>query len=525
MFLLPLGLQSRIIKWPIASLIIMGLTCAVTIFYFSQNAAYENFARDTMGETGLPTARVALLKDSCALKFEPGVCEFLRGRLNEDDLKNLSPLLKDLQKDQSLPFLTTLKVGRWLADENFHRKIKEENIVNSHSYQRYVQVLQTYRQKLVDKAQEVKLLMRGNVTPLTLFKAMATHQGWMHLIGNMLIFALFAFFLEQRIGSFALLLLYVLGGLGSNWIQTPFLNQGIYLLGASGAVSAVTGAFAVYFWREKMRVWLNLAFVYNRIVLMPAWVYIGFFFVAGDFVGVLNASSSVAHLAHLGGFLIGAFFAVLQMELYPLKKTFLFVQEQKLYYEAKETDALDEKMVFFMRIFELNRESFYSFRALFNYFCKHGFQFSTLKEEHQDFASHLLTSCLNYSERNAKYDLTQEILSLTPLSWNLASLDLPVAPTAIKSRAQNFRKVNDFIQTLRLYDLFLAKFAVHPKAQDIQADIMKIFDEIETFDPETKSHFLDALLAYAAFHPENNFQTQLNQLIHQVQREERNAAG
>jgi hypothetical protein len=287
----------------------------------------------------------------------------------------------------------------------------------------------------------------------------------------------------------------------------------------------VIGAFTVYFWRERMRCFMTLAFFYNRVILMPAWLYIGFFVVASDVIGMMSTGSSVAHLAHLGGLLFGAMFAYVQSDLFPLKKTFLFLHEQKLYYQAKELDLLEEKLAVLQRIYSVNKESFYSFRALFIYFCKKNFQLSSFKKEDTEFISKLITGCFAYQEKNEKLQFAQEIVGLVPLSWNMAAMDLHLTAEMILSRAEFFRGAGDYIQTLRLYDLFFAKFAVDTRAQEVQADIMKIFDLIERYEAEPKAHVLEALLAYADHHPENHFQTQIRQLIHQVHREEKNAAG
>ncbi|MBC7370179.1 MAG: rhomboid family intramembrane serine protease [Bdellovibrionaceae bacterium] len=336
-----------------------------------------------------------------------------------------------------------------------------------------------------------------------------THQNLFLLFGNLLVFAVFAFFLEQRLGPIGMVALFVAGYFGANLAQSPFLRTPSYLIGPNGAVCACIGAFAIYFWNEKMCI---------SKYTVPSWGYLGGFFV----MAFLMSPTPIGALAGAMG---GAIFALLQMEIFPLKKTFLFRQEQKLYYQAKETENLDEKLAIFAEIHRLNKESFYSFRALFLYFCRQGFQIKNFHKNDRIFIANILTSCFNHLEKNSKYDLTQEIISMTPLSWSLAKLKLKAPPQNIIDRAQYFRKLNDYVQTLRLYDLFMDKFAAHPKAQEVQADIMKIFDHIEKFPSERKAQTLDMLLVYTDSHPDNHFQTQLKQLIHQVHREEKNAIG
>lgn len=526
MFLLPLGLQSRIVKWPIATILIIMATCIVSIFYFSENSLYIRHVRQAMIDSKILEARKNLIIASCSGRFEDETCAYIKTNLRGEDLFDLQGFFHSYRKEfPKATYLQNRELLSWLNDDRIDKKLKNSEAASLPAYRQYVTARENYLQKSLEKSKADHVFIRGNSTLLASLKALFTHEGWVHLVGNMLIFALFAVFVEQRVGFFGMVLLYALGGLVSNYLQLPFLPMGIRLFGASGAVSAVIGAFAVYFWREKMRCLLSMAFIYNRMIYMPAWMYIGLFMIFSDLVGMAGAASGVAHLAHLTGFAVGFIFAFMQMDLFPLKKTFLFGYEQKLYYQAKEATLLEEKMALYRRIFSLNRESFYAFRGLFFYFNKQGFLFSTFNKENQAFLSELLyISFLFNDQKDEKYVLAREILGMVPLTWNIADLKLKVGPEDILERAEQFHAVGDFMQTLRFYDLFFASYAAHPRAQDIQSEVMRLFDEVEKFDHETKAHILDTLLVYADHHPDNHFQTQIRQLTHQVQRGEQNAA-
>lgn len=526
MFLIPLGLQSRIVKWPIATLLIVVVTCVVSVYYFSENALYIRHVRQAMVDSKILEARKNLIIASCAAKFENETCDYVKAHLTTEDLFDLGKFVKGFKKEvPQASFLQTRSLASWIGDDRIDKKLRNTEFANSPAYQAYVDARASYLQTSLEKSKEDHVFIRGNGNIVACLKALATHEGWVHLVGNMLIFVLFSMFVEQRIGFVSTLILYVVGGIGSNYLQLPFLPMGIRLFGASGAVSAVIGAFAVYFWREKMRCWMSVAFVFNRMILMPAWMYIGLFMVFSDIVGAFGAGGGVAHLAHLTGFGIGFIFAYMQMDLFPLKRSFLFSQEQKLYYEAKEAKVLEEKMAIFRRIYALNKESFYSFRGLFIYFYRQGFLLASFTKEDRAFVREVLRSCFMYNERkNERFDLACEIITMVPLTWNLAELELKLTSEDIVGRAEKFQIDGDMIQTLRLYDYFFVEFAAHPHAQNIQSEIMRIFDNIEKMDMEVKGHILNTLLIYADHHPDNHFQTQIRQLIHQVHREEKNAA-
>lgn len=526
MFLLPLGLQSRIVKWPIATLLIVVATCVVSIRYFSENAMYIRDLRQAMTGSHILEARKNLLISACDLKLDLTTCEFLRTNLSVQDVLTPQDFVKKFNQESSgASFTTSRKLSSWMSDIRIEKTLQNTPAAATPQYQAYTQAKNLYLKTSLEKAKKEHIFTRGNGQILAALKAMFTHDGWVHLISNVVIFALFAVFLEQRIGTIGLLLLYVLGGLGSNFLQLPFLPMGMRLLGASGALSTVIGAFAVYFWREKMRCLLSLGFVYNRMVYVPAWMYIGLFMILSDVIGMIGASDGIAHLAHLTGFGIGFIFAYMQMDLFPLKKGFLFGQEQKLYYQVKQARGFTEKMELIRRIYSLNRESFYAYRGLFLYFNKQNLQIAAFNKEDREFISELIRSCIAYKEKGDRQHFAGEILSSLPLSWDLTSLNLKLNPTEILDRANDFHSGGDLILTLRFYDLFFTKYAAHARFQEIQSEVMKIFDTIERFDGDIKAQILDGLKVYADHHPQNHFQTQIRNLMQQVMREAQDAAG
>ena len=167
----------------------------------------------------------------------------------------------------------------------------------------------------------------------TLLTSMFLHGGWMHLIGNMLFLWVFADNIEAVIGNFKFLAFYIVGGLvgtfahiymeawGSDFSAVncciPCLSDMnckdaasicagyIPSLGASGAISAVMGAYIVLFPRSRVKV-LFLVFTFY----VPAIFFLGFWFaeqlIAGvGSIGPVGPSAGVAWWAHIGGFVFG----------------------------------------------------------------------------------------------------------------------------------------------------------------------------------------------------------------------------
>ena len=139
---------------------------------------------------------------------------------------------------------------------------------------------------------------------LTLLTSMFLHGGWMHLLGNMLYLWIFADNIEATIGSPAFLIFYLLGGLAAG-LAHIYVNAGssIPAVGASGALSAVMGAYIVMFPRSNVR-----GFFLFFAVKIPAWIFLGFWFYQQSSAGYASLGQDgdgIAWWAHIGGFVFG----------------------------------------------------------------------------------------------------------------------------------------------------------------------------------------------------------------------------
>jgi membrane associated rhomboid family serine protease len=143
--------------------------------------------------------------------------------------------------------------------------------------------------------------------------AMFMHASWSHLLGNMLFLVIFGKNVEDAFGHLRYLAFYVAGGFAATALQTAmtlgFASEAdarVPLLGASGAISAVLGAFLVLYPQARIKTLVLVFFV--RI---PAWAYLGGWFLyqlheAHDALFTASAEGSgVAFFAHVGGFVFG----------------------------------------------------------------------------------------------------------------------------------------------------------------------------------------------------------------------------
>ncbi|RUM87520.1 MAG: rhomboid family intramembrane serine protease [Thermovibrio sp.] len=135
------------------------------------------------------------------------------------------------------------------------------------------------------------------------------HGGLLHIFGNMLFLWVFGDNVEDRFGKFKFLIFYTLCGVAAALIHSavyPSLN--IPLIGASGAISGVLGAYAVLFPRAQILT-LIFIFFFVDVIVLPAALWIAVWF----FIQFMSALFSINHLsmggvawfAHIGGFLTG----------------------------------------------------------------------------------------------------------------------------------------------------------------------------------------------------------------------------
>ena len=142
-------------------------------------------------------------------------------------------------------------------------------------------------------------------TLLTPFSSMFMHGGLLHLGGNMLFLWIFGNNVEDATGHVKFALFYLLGGLVALalHVMTDF-NSTTPTLGASGAIAAVLGAYAVLFPRARVVTVIFIVFFFT-ILELPALLVLGGWFLLQALSASMDGTGGVAYFAHIGGFLFG----------------------------------------------------------------------------------------------------------------------------------------------------------------------------------------------------------------------------
>jgi len=144
---------------------------------------------------------------------------------------------------------------------------------------------------------------------LPLFTSMFLHGSFLHLAGNMLALWIFGDNIEDYLGHFNYLLVYLASGVvGAVTHILLNLNSRMPTIGASGAIAGVMGAYFILYPRARVLTWF---FIF--VLWLPAWLVLGYWFLV-QFVNVSQiAQSGVAVWAHLGGFAAG----VIMIKVFP----------------------------------------------------------------------------------------------------------------------------------------------------------------------------------------------------------------
>ncbi len=144
----------------------------------------------------------------------------------------------------------------------------------------------------------------------TLVTMMFLHGGWLHLISNMWMLWVFGNNVEDRLGHIVFSLFYLVGGLLAvltHWGIDPQSTQPV--IGASGAVAAVLGAYAVTYPNAQVKTLIFVGIPW--FMDLPSWLVLGAWFLLQTIAGIqglgapADVEASVAFWAHIGGFVAG----------------------------------------------------------------------------------------------------------------------------------------------------------------------------------------------------------------------------
>jgi len=177
----------------------------------------------------------------------------------------------------------------------------------------FVQVMIVNENEFIMKYSLVpaRLVLTDISTWYPLITSMFLHGGVMHILGNMWFLWIFGDNVEEDLGVFFYLLLYLIGGIVGDLLQLPFMiNSSIPSLGASGAISALLGYYLIRFPENRVKVLWTFYYVgrvgyANARTVLVSWILIQ---IVSSITSV-SQIGGVAWFTHIGGFGFGVIFA------------------------------------------------------------------------------------------------------------------------------------------------------------------------------------------------------------------------
>ncbi len=221
--------------------------------------------------------------------------------------------IKDTTRSRSFPLMN------WLLITLNVLVFLHETSLSPHALQRFIT---TYGMV------PVRLWLHPATAWPTIFTSMFMHGGWFHLLSNMWVLFIFGDNVEDRMGSFRYLIFYLLSGVAAALVQAAVLPTSMVpTVGASGAIAGVLGAYMLFFPRGRVLT-LVVVFVFITFIEIPAWIFIGIWFLTQLYSGWMallpysaHTLGGVAWWAHIGGFTFGILaanlFAQKHHRLYP----------------------------------------------------------------------------------------------------------------------------------------------------------------------------------------------------------------
>lgn len=149
-------------------------------------------------------------------------------------------------------------------------------------------------------------------TYIAIFTSLYLHGGFLHIVSNMWFLHIFGDNIEDVMGHIPYLFFYLLAGFVATMLQYVFIpGSTIPMIGASGAISGIAGAYFVLFRRSKVLTLVTYFFWIWDIIELPVWLFLGYWFILQLFYGLGSVVSfdvnqgGVAWFAHVGGFIFG----------------------------------------------------------------------------------------------------------------------------------------------------------------------------------------------------------------------------
>ncbi|MFK7822819.1 MAG: rhomboid family intramembrane serine protease [Oligoflexales bacterium] len=458
--IIPLGLGQKLKRIPALTTIIVIVTCF--FFYTQQQSNYTIFTLAKLRKKyNLKRNGVVLFQNYCIKRTsQKSLCKKysnlvadkyleLPRNFNEKKSKSLKKFKKDYHSREKKRKRLTKEL---LKARKGQKRYEVLGAVNDFLRYRFkpkkkfarIKGYKSYHKSLARFYRDIKLMHRTqnslsklNFRGIPVVMAQLTHGDIIHLFSNMFLFVVLGVFLEQRISFISYLLIYLLGGSFAVAAHTVLSSDPtIPLVGASGNVSAVLGAFWILFYNFSMRLYIPFL-TGNEKIFLPVKLTVPFLFLMGDVVGylasknLLSDAGRVGHMAHLSGFFMGASIAVAIRALFKLPWPFVAPIEVKELQVLEQVSNLDEKLVKSNKMIETNRDNILVMASTIGSICTSIYDYESKRKilanpMYRNFIEHglkvICTLGIRFGKERMVCHFLDSIPIQVPLSINLTDL-------------------------------------------------------------------------------------------------------
>ena len=297
---------------PLITIIIIAINCFIFFFIQSGDSRNQQEAMQFYLDSGLGSIEVSRYLDYLEI-------------YKHKELSNIN------HKDSVSKHTVARYYSQMLTDSTFMHKLLAEQIitVNEEIYGEW----RILRNQFADMLSKVTAMKYGYIPSspryLNAITYMFLHGGVMHLVGNMVFLWLVGCVLELGCGRVAYAGLYLLTGAASVCLyHFVYMDSVLPLIGASGAISGLMGAYSLLYGKKKIKIFYSLGVYFNytrmyAIVLLPVWIGKEFFQL------FFGGPSQVAYVAHIGGLISGVVLAVLILKLWGQVDEEVFKEDPK----------------------------------------------------------------------------------------------------------------------------------------------------------------------------------------------------
>jgi hypothetical protein len=298
----------------------------------------------------------------------------------------------------------------------------------------------------------------------------------------MLLLLLFGVFLEQRVRKAWLLATYTIGAVFGMWLNLSFLPQHSAFMGASAGVSTVMGAFAVFFWKFRIRCWVLIFPFYSKVHIMQTYIFVLAVYLLADMLGIFSMqSSNIAYLAHLGGWAVGASFAFVLAQKQALPWPYIQPQERVASESLAIRPPTQETLNFAKKLISWNRENYLAKIA----YIKIAANLNSNEMKKSEFGKYL-TETVAVLCRNGEFEKARKLLSEVPHSENLAAMIDRLRRETLVRLCQESLNSDDLLMVLQTLNA-LAKRNLNSSSLKQQLRQLEAYYVTQTISDEQES--------------------------------------